>query len=184
MFRVERKRERERERLVRKLLVEESSFESNERGEKEDRGGVLIKTRTADDGEYRVYRFPLIKQDCRPRDDSRPRDIGKERIEHNARFFEHSINSEPLSRFKLFQLTRMPFYESPLETHQSSFLPIDLERAIFNLFDYRSIVKLILNSILLSFFKFKRFIFRLAKENNPSYFILTKRVYFYTSRRV
>lgn len=44
----------------------------------------------------------------------------------------------------------MPFYESPLETHQSSFLPIDLERAIFNLFDYRSVVKLILNSILLS----------------------------------
>lgn len=44
----------------------------------------------------------------------------------------------------------MPFYESPLETHQSSFLPIDLERAIFNLFDYRSVVKLILNNILLS----------------------------------
>lgn len=40
-----REKEREKERLVRKLLAEESSFESNERGEKEDRGGVLIKTR-------------------------------------------------------------------------------------------------------------------------------------------
>lgn len=78
----------------------------------------------------------------------------------------------------------MPFYESPLETHQSSFLPIDLERAIFNLFDYHSIVKLILNGILLSFFKFKRFVSRLAKEKNRSYLILTKREYFYTPRCV
>lgn len=54
-----------------------------------------------------------------------------DRVTH---FYEHSINSVPLSRFKLFQLTRYLeplqalFYELPLEaTHQSSFLSIDPE---------------------------------------------------------